>query len=64
MINIAKEAVPNAFVALGVRADLLDGYMILRGVPYKRDTPRALVIGINALHKEAMSSKMDLVQTI
>jgi dynein assembly factor 2 len=64
VISIAKEAASNAFVASGDEADILVGYTILRGVPYKSGTPRALMIGIDASHEEATSSKMHMVQTI
>ncbi len=46
VIDIAKDAAANAFVASGDEADILDGYTILRGVSYKSGTPRALMIDL------------------
>ena len=47
VIDIAKDAAANAFVASGDEADILDGYAILRGVSYKSGTPRALMIDLS-----------------
>lgn len=44
LINIAKDAVINAFTTSGDEVDILDGYTILRGVSYKTGKPRALMM--------------------
>ena len=44
LIDIAKDAVVNAFTASGDEVDILDGYTILRGVSYKTGKPRALMM--------------------
>jgi dynein assembly factor 2 len=64
VINIAKEAVENAFRDSGDDAEIHDRYKVLRGVPYKSGTPRAMMMGLDAQENAVYGSRMRLEQTI
>lgn len=60
LIDIAKDAVMNAFTASGDEVDILDGYTILRGVSYKTGKPRALMMMMS--NKPAAEKDMSVNQ--
>lgn len=46
-INITTDAVKNSYKKSGIEVEFIGGYTILRGVPYRNGTPKALLVSRN-----------------